>query len=82
MAEQKPNRIPPATRQPHNGRQQPGPREITHPSGLTFKVIPADSYDARIARDRRQLVMTDGTEWTVGTRGFGTALAWRPAVTA
>ena len=59
-----------------------GPRTIRHANGLEFNVIPADSYDARIARDVRQLTMADGTKWTVGTLGGGSAIAWQPAVTA
>lgn len=53
------------------------PNTVTHANGLTFKVIPANSYDARIARGVHTLTMTDGNTWTVGTRGAGTALAWR-----
>lgn len=52
---------------------------VTHANGLTFRVIPADSYDARIARDVRPLTMADGTVWTVGTRGRGSAFAWQTA---
>ncbi|MFJ4617401.1 hypothetical protein [Streptomyces sp. NPDC088812] len=54
------------------------PREIRHANGSTFQVIDADSYDARMARDVRTLTMADGSEWTVGTRGAGSAIAWRP----
>ncbi|MBL3670253.1 hypothetical protein JL475_30615 [Streptomyces sp. M2CJ-2] len=56
-----------------------GPREVRHANGLTFTVIPADSYDARMARDVRELTMEDGSVWTVGTRGAGSTFAWRPA---
>ncbi|MFF5972239.1 hypothetical protein ACFY7C_12040 [Streptomyces sp. NPDC012769] len=51
---------------------------VTHPNGLVFRVIPADSYTARMTRDRRQLVMTDGQTWTVGqpVGWHGTAAAW------
>ncbi|MYT20117.1 hypothetical protein GTW69_07410 [Streptomyces sp. SID7760] len=59
-------------------RTQHSKPTITHPTGLTFTVIPADSYDARVvARDRRPLVMADGKAWTVGTLGYGSAFAWR-----
>ncbi|MEU0587249.1 hypothetical protein [Streptomyces sp. NPDC006132] len=58
---------------------EPGtPRTVRHTNGLTFTVIPADSYEARMARDVRQLTMEDGTVWTVGTRGSGSTIAWRP----
>jgi hypothetical protein len=52
---------------------------VTHPNGLVFRVIPADSYTARMSRDRRQLVMTDGQTWTVGqpVGWHGTPAAWR-----
>ncbi|MFJ5588281.1 hypothetical protein ACIQCG_00860 [Streptomyces noursei] len=50
---------------------------IAHKSGLTFRVISANSYDARMARDVRRLTMADGTVWTVGTRGRGSCFAWR-----
>ncbi|MEY9489041.1 hypothetical protein RKD26_004835 [Streptomyces calvus] len=56
-----------------------GARTVRHVSGLTFTVIPADSYDARMARDVRELTMDDGSVWTVGTRGAGSAVAWQPA---
>ncbi|MGW0495025.1 hypothetical protein ACWD0Z_06175 [Streptomyces sp. NPDC003007] len=55
------------------------PRTVRHANGQTFTVIPADSYEARMARDVRQLTMEDGTVWTVGTRGAGSTIAWRPA---
>lgn len=45
---------------------------VTHPNGATFKVIPADSHDARIARNIRTLTMADGTTWTVGS-----PIGWR-----
>ena len=60
------------------GAEAPEPRMVRHANGLTFKVIPADSYDARIARDVRELTMDDGTVWTVGTCGAGSTFAWRP----
>ncbi|MFJ6578394.1 hypothetical protein ACIQMY_20785 [Streptomyces sp. NPDC091368] len=52
---------------------------VTHPNGLTFRVIPAGSYTARMSRDRRQLVMTDGQLWQVGqpVGWYGTPAAWR-----
>ncbi|ODA69537.1 hypothetical protein [Streptomyces sp. AVP053U2] len=53
--------------------------QITHANGLTFTIVSADSYTARIARDVRQLAMDDGTVWTVGTRGAGNTIAWQPA---
>ncbi|MEV6803165.1 hypothetical protein [Streptomyces sp. NPDC051132] len=56
------------------------PREVAHANGLTFKVVPTDSYDARMARDVRPLTMADGSTWTVGTRGAGSTIAWRPEV--
>ncbi|MCR8576428.1 hypothetical protein [Streptomyces sp. Isolate_219] len=52
---------------------------IKHANGLVFRVIPAGSYDARMARDVRRLTMADGSVWTVGTRGRGSCLAWRGA---
>lgn len=55
------------------------PRTVRHANGQTFTVIPADSYEARMARDVRQLTMEDGTVWTVGTRGAGSTIAWQPA---
>ncbi|WP_042170136.1 hypothetical protein [Streptomyces sp. NBRC 110035] len=59
------------------------PRTVRHANGLTFRVIPAGSYTARIARDVRQLTMADGTTWTVGlpVGWHGVAAAWQPAVT-
>lgn len=54
------------------------PRIVRHANGLEFTVIPADSYDARMARDVRELTMDDGSVWTVGTRGAGSAYAWQP----
>lgn len=55
---------------------------VRHANGLEFRVIPADSYTARMARDIRQLTMADGTVWTVGAPigWHGVAAAWRPAV--
>lgn len=57
------------------------PDQVRHANGLAFKVIPADSPDARIARNVRPLTMADGTEWTVGAPvgWFGIEAAWRPA---
>lgn len=62
-----------------HGADPSEPRTVRHANGTTFTVIPADSYDARMARDVRQLAMDDGTVWAVGTRGAGSAIAWRPA---
>ncbi|MFD8521035.1 DUF6907 domain-containing protein [Streptomyces capillispiralis] len=53
-------------------------RTVRHANGLEFTVIPADSYDARMARDVRELTMEDGSVWTVGTRGAGSTFAWQP----
>lgn len=52
---------------------------VTHPNGLVFRVIPADSYTARMSRDRRQLVMADGQLWNVGAPigWYGVPAAWR-----
>ncbi|WP_282698030.1 hypothetical protein [Streptomyces sp. CC208A] len=60
-------------------RTQHTPPTITHPSGLVFRVISADSYTARMSRDQHQLVMDDGRTWTVGQPigWHGTAAAWR-----
>ncbi|MGV9755409.1 hypothetical protein ACWDUC_06175 [Streptomyces tricolor] len=55
-----------------------GPREVAHANGLTFRVVAADSFDARMARDVRTLTMADGSVWTVGTRGAGSTIAWQP----
>jgi hypothetical protein len=52
--------------------------QIAHTNGLTFTIVPADSFTARLARDVRQLAMADGTVWTVGTRGYGSTFAWQP----
>ncbi|MFG3085105.1 hypothetical protein [Streptomyces parvulus] len=59
------------------------PLTITHATGLTFKVIGGDSPAARIARNVRQLTMTDGTTWTVGTPvgWHGTEAAWQTTET-
>ncbi|MEU1293033.1 hypothetical protein ABZ439_11465 [Streptomyces sp. NPDC005840] len=56
------------------------PTTVRHANGLEFKVIPADSPFARIARSIRQLEMDDGTVWTVGAPiGWRAAgAAWRP----
>ncbi|MFJ5176688.1 hypothetical protein ACIP68_22985 [Streptomyces griseoviridis] len=71
----------------HGSTSQPTPTaddgdstwRVTHASGLTFKVIPGTSPLARVARGVRQLTMTDGTEWTVGTPvGWrGISAAWQ-----
>ncbi|GGV86808.1 hypothetical protein GCM10010294_67910 [Streptomyces griseoloalbus] len=61
------------------GAETSEPHTVRHANGLAFTVIPADSYTARMARDVRQLTMDDGTVWTVGTRGAGSTIAWRPA---
>lgn len=55
------------------------PRTVRHANGLEFKVIPADSPFARIARSIRQLEMADGTVWTVGAPigWHGAGAAWR-----
>lgn len=60
-------------------RTQATPTTVTHPNGLVFRVIPADSYQARVARDIHQLVMSDGQLWTTGqpVGWHGTAAAWR-----
>jgi hypothetical protein len=52
---------------------------ITHPNGLVFRVIPADSYTARMSRDIHQLVMSDGQLWNTGQPigWHGTPAAWR-----
>ncbi|MFJ6720540.1 hypothetical protein [Streptomyces sp. NPDC091259] len=52
---------------------------VTHANGLKFRVIDANSYDARIARDVRPLVMADGSTWTVGSPvGWrGVCAAWK-----
>lgn len=42
------------------------PATVAHANGLTFKVIDGSSTSARTARNTRQLVMADGTTWTVG----------------
>lgn len=57
------------------------PGEVRHANGLAFKVIDGSSPYARIARNVRQLVMADGSEWTVGAPvgWFGIEAAWRPA---
>lgn len=56
---------------------------VAHESGLTFRVVQADGQEARIARDVRNLTMTDGRVWTVGTQvggyGVGSTIAWRSA---
>lgn len=59
------------------------PAFVSHENGLTFKVIPADSPFARIARGVRQLKMTDGRVWTVGSPigWHGAGAAWRPQET-
>ena len=36
--------------------------QIAHTNGLTFTIVPADSFTARLARDVRQLAMADGTD--------------------
>lgn len=56
------------------------PEVVVHENGLTFRVIPADSPFARIARNVRQLKMADGTVWTVGAPiGWdGIEAAWHP----
>ncbi|MYR45063.1 hypothetical protein [Streptomyces sp. SID5910] len=63
---------------------QPSPHEVHHANGLTFKVIDASSYTARMARDAHDVTMADGTVWTVGhpIGWHGISAAWRPAVTA
>lgn len=63
------------------GAEPSDPDTVRHANGLEFRVIPADSYDARMARDVRQLTMADGTVWTVGAPigWHGVAAAWRPA---
>ena len=45
---------------------QPTPATISHANGLQFRIIDGNSPFARVARNVRQLVMADGTEWTVG----------------
>jgi len=59
------------------------PRTVAHANGLTFKVIDGDSNFARVARNVRQLVMADGSTWTVGLPiGWrGTEAAWQPTET-
>ncbi|MGW0837513.1 hypothetical protein [Streptomyces prunicolor] len=61
--------------QPH----QPTPSQVAHANGLTFKVINGASNHARTARNVRQLVMADGSTWTVGLPiGWrGTEAAWQ-----
>jgi hypothetical protein len=63
--------------------RQRGSRTVRHANGLEFRVIPADSYDARMARNVRELTMEDGSVWTVGLPvGWrGIEAAWQPAVT-
>lgn len=60
------------------------PRTVRHANGLEFRVIPADSYTARLARNARQLTMADGTVWTVGLPiGWrGREAAWQTPVAA
>jgi hypothetical protein len=73
------------TDQPTRQPTPTGPRTVRHANGLEFRVIPADSYDARIARDVRPLTMADGTVWTVGAPvgWHGTPAAWQtPTPTA
>lgn len=57
------------------------PNAVTHANGLEFRVLPADSPYARIARNVRQLEMADGTVWTVGIPvGWrGIEAAWKTA---
>lgn len=45
---------------------QPTPTTVAHANGLTFKVIDGAGNFARVARNVRQLVMADGSVWTVG----------------
>ncbi|ODA75571.1 hypothetical protein [Streptomyces sp. AVP053U2] len=54
-------------------------RTVRHPNGLEFRVIDADSYTARMARDVHAVTMADGTVWTVGAPiGWrGTSAAWQ-----
>jgi hypothetical protein len=54
---------------------------VAHESGLKFRVIDADSSNARTARGVHSLTMTDGTVWIVGTPvgWLGTEAAWKPA---
>lgn len=65
--------------QPH----QHSPATVAHANGLTFKVIDGNSNYARVARNVRQLVMADGSEWTVGLPvGWrGIEAAWRSTET-
>jgi len=42
------------------------PKTVAHATGLTFQVIDGGSNHARTARNTRQLVMADGSTWTVG----------------
>lgn len=63
--------------------QQPTPETVAHANGLEFRIIDGNSPYARVARSVRQLVMADGTEWTVGAPiGWrGTEAAWKPTET-
>ncbi|MFF9758595.1 hypothetical protein ACF1G4_03340 [Streptomyces caelestis] len=56
--------------------------QISHANDLTFTIVAADSFTARMARDVRQLTMADGTTWTVGPRGYGSTFAWQPPAAA
>ncbi|MFG2225363.1 hypothetical protein [Streptomyces sp. NPDC048644] len=46
--------------------------EYVHaPNGAEFATLPADSYEVRMARNVRQLVMADGRTWKVGAARLG-----------